>query len=97
MGHKIGRRPQKAFEFQKAEETKSPTKPQTEKLITQETTEQSIGNNNDCPIQMSGSDGNSFNCSTNNTDTVEKQENIERKIVLNRDDRYVLLLIIIYS
>ncbi len=66
--------------FQKAEETESPTKQQTEKLITQETTEQRIGDNNECPIQMLGSDGNSVNCSTNNTDTIEKQENIGRKI-----------------
>ena len=68
------------YTFQKAEETEPSTKPQTEKLITQETTKQRTGDNNDCPIQISGSDGNSVNCSTNNTDTIENQENIGRKI-----------------
>ncbi len=65
------------FNFQKAEKTDSPTKPPTEKLITKETTNQSTGDNNHCPTQISGSDGNSVNCSTNIT---EKVENIERKI-----------------
>ena len=69
-----------SFNFQKPEDTQNPTKPQTEKLITQETTQQTIGNDNDCPVQIIGSDENSVICSTNNTDNIEKQENIDRKI-----------------
>lgn len=53
---------------------------QTEELITQGNTEQNTGDDNDCPIQMSGSNGNSVNCLTDNSEDIEKQEINERKI-----------------
>ena len=58
---------------------KQPIPIEQKTLLTQNIT-QEIGDKNECPIQISGSDGNSINCSTNNTDTIEKQENIGRKI-----------------
>ena len=69
-----------SFEFQKAGEADSPSNPQTEKVITQNTTEQKIDGENICPLQVSGSEGNSISCSTNNTENIEQQENIDRKI-----------------
>lgn len=69
-----------SFDFQEAGETDSPSQPRTEKIVTQETTEQKIEGNSNCPSQISGSEGVSINCSTNNTDNIGQQENVDRKI-----------------
>jgi hypothetical protein len=64
----------------KSQVPENSSKSQTEELITQSNTEQNTGDYNDCPIQMSGSNGNSVNCSTDNSEDIEKQEINERKI-----------------
>jgi hypothetical protein len=45
--------------------------------ITTQNVTQELGDNNDCPIQLSGSNNNSVNCSGDNIDKIEKQENRE--------------------
>lgn len=69
------------FKLESAGKTENPIKSQTEQLITQESTEKTIGDNNNCPTQISGSDTVSINCSVNNTDTIENQENTEAEQV----------------